>query len=951
MKGKLKDKILDILDSIRAFFAKILESRISIVVAVLFILFTIIGVRLFYLQIIKSEYYTDNFTQKAQKTITTEAARGKIYDRNGFLLAYNEISYSVTIVDEIPNSDTRGDTLNGIIYRAINLIEKYGDSIIDDFNIELDNKGKYVFKQHPVTRQTTFLINIYGGTTDELAEKGINKYSAEQIMDELTERYGVSSAYTKQEKLKIITVRYALSLTAYQKYVSTIIAKNISQMTMSAILESTDDLTGVDVVESYKRVYNDAQYFSHVLGYTGEISEEELAELNLENPAGITYSVGDQVGKSGIEQTFDSYLQGEKGTKTVFVDNTGNILEVLNETKSAKGNDVYLTIDHDLTLAAYNILEKKLAACLINKIKDYDIEKSEKQTYVYIPIKDVYVQLLTNVMDFTEFSRADASEREVKTQKKFEEKKAKALEWLSGELFNTYAKPQNELSPENNAYMYFIYDVLGSLGILDKSLIDQKDEIYLEWVDETVSLREFLQHAIAENWINVSQIESAVKYSKSDEIYEAIISNALNELNDNRDFAEKIYYYMVYDKDLEPYDICLMLYDQKKIPEDDYHAQLQKKSISTYDFVIKEIENLVLTPAMLALDPCSGSLSVTDADTGQILALVSYPMFDNNKLSGTVDSQYWYELNINDSQPLFNYATTALTAPGSTFKLCTSVAGLAAGFITPETVISDQGRFTEIVPSPKCYVYPGTHGNENLVGAIRDSCNYFYFQIGYNMGLDQYGEYNSSQALDIIADYAVQLGLGTKSGVEINEKEPRVSTTDSVRTAIGQGTNGYAVVHMNRYVNTIANSGNNYQLTLIKQVVARDGRIVIDNKPVLTNVVELDQTQWDTIHEGMHQVCLAGTASSFFTHLGTSIAGKTGTAEENVYRSNHTAFVGYAPFENPEVSFACMIRNSDSTSYPGGVLSEVMQFYFGQLTLEDVFEKPVENSISGFHSE
>ena len=214
------------------------------------------------------------------------------------------------------------------------------------------------------------------------------------------------------------------------------------------------------------------------------------------------------------------------------------------------------------------------------------------------------------------------------------------------------------------------------------------------------------------------------------------------------------------------------------------------------------------------------------------------------------------------------------------------------------------------------------------------------------------GTYSSAEALDIIENYAVQLGLGMKSGVEIDEYNPRVSTTDSVRTAIGQGTNGYATVHMARYVNTIANGGENYQLSLVDRVQASNGEVLLKTEPVLSNIVDLEPDEWDAIHYGMRLVVTQGTAKSFFTDLQTiTVAGKTGTAEEDKRRSNHTAFVGYAPYENPEISFACMIRNSDSTSYPGGVLCDTLRYYFGEITLEDVMNAEAVNSISGFHSE
>ncbi len=952
MKKNLKNFFIITGNAIRSGFFKLVSSRIALVGAVLVVMLAIVVVRLFNLQIVQSAYYTENFTQKAQKTITTEAARGNIYDRNGYLLAYSTISYSVTITDEIPSSDERGDILNGIAYRTVNIIEENGDTITTDFNIELDENGEYAFKSDPSTSQTTFLINVFGVTSDELEEEGYDEYSADEVMSYIIEKFGISSAYTKEETVKIATIRYALSLVSYQKYVATEIATDVSEETKAAILEAADELTGVEISESYKRVYNDAEYFAHIIGYTGEISESELEEYNLDNDAGITYEAGDIVGKSGVEQTYDSYLQGTKGTKDVFVDSTGNILEVIEETDSESGNDLYLTIDRDLQVVAYTVLEKKLAACLINKIVNYDYESDqEKQTYVYIPIKDVYAQMLTNIIDFTEFSDDDASEREKETYASFCSYKEVVLAEILSELETSSPTSVGDFSDEYNEYFYYIYDLLGEEDILDKDAMDTSNSVYLEWADESTSLQEFLQTAISENWINVNGLDSGSQYSDSEEIYELLVDKIMELLEDDREFAEMIYYYMIYAGEIDPYDICLMLYDQEIIEYDDAYESLVNGEYDTYTFVITQIENLVLTPAMIALDPCSGSLCITDVDTGKVLALVSYPSYDNNLLSGQVDVEYWYELNNNDSQPLYNYSTMALTAPGSTFKMCTAVAALAEDYITTETTIYDAVEFDLITPSPKCYISPASHGYVNVSTALEGSCNYFFYQIGYDMGLDENGEYNSAQALDILTEYAEQLGLGIKSGVEISEASPRVSTTDSVRSAIGQGTNGYAVVHLARYVNTIAGSGYNYSLSLIDRVDDSEGDTIVEAEPELTNIVELEDEEWDAIHYGMSLVTTSGTASSFFTDLEVSVSGKTGTAEEDLYRSNHANFVGYAPSDDPEISFACTIRNSDSTSYPGGVLSEVLQYYFGEMTYDEVMSLPVENNIEGFHSE
>lgn len=944
-RKKISDSLYFAWEAVKAFFIKFFRSRIAMLMVVFAVLFGILIARLFNLQIVLSEYYTENYELLSMKTIETQGARGNIYDCNGVLLAHNEIAYTVTITDEIESSDERGTILNAICDETVKIIEANGDTITVDFNIEIDDDGNYAFKEDPDITQITFLCNVFGLTSSEIYEEGYDEYTAEQIIQYMVDRFDIAQSYTAEETLKIATLRYALSLNSYQKYVSTEIAENVSEETKAAILENSDSLTGVTIEETYTRVYDYGEYVAAILGYCGEISEEELAEYNTENDAGITYSSGDIVGKAGVEKTYDSYLQGTKGSQTVYVNTTGTILDIIDEEASSSGNDLYLSIDIELQIVAYTVLEQEIASALVNKIVNYDYDAktdydSDDDTYVYIPIKDVYFQLLTNVVDVEDLDRSGASETEQSVLAAFEEKRSEIISDLTAELEASDPTPVGDLSEEYNEYMYEIYEVLKDSGILVLDSIDTDDEVYEDWAGEDISLQEFLVHSIDENWIDLTAMDVDSSYMSSDEIYEAIVDYIPELLCDDYDFTELVYYYMVYASEISAYDIIMMLYDQEILEEDDAYEQLVSGQISTYTYVINQISDLNITPAMIALDPCSGSLIITDTDTGKILAMATYPSYDNNLLSGTIDADYWEQLTTDDSTPLYNRSTQTLTAPGSTYKIVTSVAALSEGYTTTSRTIYDAVTFDLISPSPTCH----GHGTVNLVSAIAYSCNYYFYQLGYEMGITN-GSYDSETATDILTEYAIALGLGIKSGIEIEESEPSNSTTDSVRSAIGQATNAYAPVQLARYVNTIANAGVNYQLSLVDKVTDSDGNTILTVDPVITNTVELSESSWSAILTGMRNVCTIGTAKSFFTDLETTVAGKTGTAQENAYRSRHATFIGFAPYEDPEISFVCVIRNSDSTSYPGAVLSQTLQYYFGEVSFSDIMEADVSDSL------
>lgn len=949
-QNRIKQFFSFIGESIKAFFIRMFSTRVMVMALVFIVLFVILICRLFYLQVVRADYYSENYQLLSQRTIDTEGARGNIYDRNGNLLAYNEIAYTVTMTDEIENSSERGTILNSICHDTAAIIEKYGDSLTIDFNIELDSEGNYAFKSDPDIAQITFLCNVFGLTSSRIYEEGYDQYSAAQIIEYMVERYDIDEGYSSQEVLTIATMRYALSQNSYQKYVATEIAEDVSEETKAAILESSTDLMGVTIEETYRRVYPYGEYVASLLGYTGEISESELEEYNTENDAGITYSSGDIVGKSGLEKTYDSYLQGSKGSQTVYVNTTGTILDVVSETPSSSGGDLHLTIDINLQIVAYTVLEQEIASALVSKIVDYDYNPRTDHTgdsYFYIPVKDVYYQLLTNVVDYGDFADADATEREKSVYSAFTSKQQSVIYNIINELNAESPSAINALTDEYYEYMFEVYGVLRDNGVIDADKIDTTDDTYLAWADGSISLREFIYYAIEQNWVDITVLGAESAYTDSDQVFELIISYISSLLQTSSEFTQLIYYYMVYNSEISSYDIIMLLYDQGILEADEALSQLNAGTISTYTYVLNQISNLTITPAMIALDPCSGSVVVTDTDTGKVLAMVSYPSYDNNKLSGNIDTEYWNSLINDDSTPLYNRATQTLTAPGSTYKIVTSVAGLSEGYVTPSTVIHDNITFSLITPSPTCH----GHGNVNLDTALAYSCNYYFYQIGYDMGLTANGTYDSDQATDLLTEYAINLGLGIKSGVEIEEAQPSNSTSDSVRTAIGQSSNAYTPAQLARYINTVANKGENYQLSLVDSITDSEGETILSVESVVTNTVELSAENWNAIYQGLRDVCVFGTASGFFNNLETTVAGKTGTAQENLYRSNHVTFIGFAPYEDPQISFACVIRNGDSTAYPGAVLSTTLQYYFNEISYDDVMSRATNSSLRQYSTD
>lgn len=951
---------------IKEWIMEIIKSRLFVTVIAFCVLFAILIQRVFYLQIVKGQYYLDNYKLQIRKTREVPGTRGNIYDRNGELLAYNELAYSVTIED---NGDYSSMTLkeknkiiNETVEEVIDIVESNGDTVISDFGIILNASGNYEFAAQNETSKLRFLADIYGyQTIDELTDKEENA-SANDIINYLCEdeRYGYGIDQSSMEKsriLKMVNIRYAISLNSFQKYIPTTIASNVSDETVAEIMENSDRLQGVNIAEDSLRRYTDSKYFASLIGYTGKISQEEYNE---KKESSKEYTLTDIVGKSGLEQTMDEELQGTKGKEIVYVDSVGNVIETEKKTDAVAGNNLYLTIDKNLQEATYQIIEEKLAGILVSRIQNimnYDPASAGDSSKIIIPIDDVYHALFANeVIDTKHFSSADAKETEKKVAALVAEKKASCIAEVMSQLRDPAAASYKSLSKEMQAYMNYIADdlLMDQAGILSSDAIDTSDKTYIAWTkDETISLYEYLNYAISKNWINLSEILQAEteqeKYSDLNEIYGQILTYLEQTLPSDSTFEKLVYRYMIKANELKGKDICRILYEQNVIAFDEGQYQgLEGGQIDPYSFLVGKISSLEITPAQLALEPCSGSAVVTDVNTGEVLACVSYPGYDNNRLANTMDSAYYNKLANDLSSPFYNTATQERTAPGSTYKMLTSVAALTEGIITPSDGVVCEGIFEKVFPNPKCWISPGAHGWLDVTGALQHSCNIFYYEMGYELGVTESGDkkgedgkpaktYSSDLGIEKLTKYAEMFGLNEKSGLEISESKPQISDTDSVLSAIGQGTNNYTTSQLARYVTAVANRGKVFQLSLLDKTVDKKGNVVKDYQPELRNeITEVSDSTWNAVQQGMEDmVSTTGTFDSLRLE-GFQMAGKTGTAQQSETHPDHALFVGYAPSENPEIAVSVRIANGYNSSYTAEIGRDIVKYKYHLGDTEDI---------------
>ena len=904
----------------------------------MFLLFSMMLVRIFSLQIVSGKEYQDNFVMKIERTLSEDATRGNIYDCNGKLLAYNELAYSVTISDSgsYRNDRVKAETINPQLAEIVQMLERNGDTFYSEFKIDLNENGTYSFNVSG-NQLKRFLADVFGKTSyanlSYNTKYGFNEAeaTAEQVMTYLKGAFYIGDEYDVKTAYKIACIRFAMKSTSYTRFQSTVIAQDVSDRTLAYINEHSDRLIGIGIEEDMIRKYNDSVYFASIIGYTGKISEAEYEELHATDKS---YNKDDTIGKAGLEQYYESYLRGQNGEKKVYVDTVGRIQEVVSSTDPIAGCDLYLSIDADLQKSTYLLLEQEIAGIVYSNIKKGNISMT-----------DVYVALLdNNVIDIAQFDNEDATATEKAVYQSFLVQQREAINDLNNQFYSSKALTINKMSDELLDYVTYAIDLLKSEKILVTSRIDTNDSVYKAWRDGNVSPKDYLNHCITKQWIDISLLEVNSKYADTAEIYNAICNFILTEAETDKDFAKCVYKYMVPKKEITPKQLCLLLFEQGVLDYDEAtYEQIQRGAIVPYDFILDKINNIEITPAQLALDPCTGSTIITDVNTGEIKALVSYPGYDNNRLANGVDAEYYAKLNDDNSNPQWNYATQERTAPGSTFKMLTSAVGLGENVISTYTQINCTGIFTEVDNQPKCHVYPGRHGLDTVTQAIKDSCNVFFYTVGYNLSLKDTGSYNDSVGIKYFQKYASIFGLDEKTGLEIVESQSNIADEYPVMAAIGQSNNNITTSALSRYV-TAVSTGKLYDYKLMNKIVDCNGTIVESYEPTYEDISStLNANEWSAIRYGMNLVAKNSVA---FRNFGINVAGKTGTAQQVSNRPNHALFVGYAPYESPQISIATRIAYGYTSSNAAAVSKNILSVYFGVQTVDQILALKAEGANS-----
>lgn len=802
--------------------------RLYIMHGIIFLLFFILVIKLFSLQISKGEYFSQEVNGTALREVEVKAPRGTIYDRYGRALAVNNTAYAVSLDPSIGV-----DNLNKVLYDLITVLEKNGEKIIETLPITSTLPHEFLF-DGSISQEKRWKGNM---NLDE-------NLTAEQCFEELKKRFEIDETTDNEITGKILGLRCALYEKRYSKYIPVPIAYNISEKTLTILREQGSSFPCAFIDNQSNREYPYGKYFSHILGYIGSITDDELKSSENRD-----YSINDVIGKDGIEKAYETDLRGTDGSQYIEVDSSGRrITTVENEgVNPTPGNNVYLTIDANLQKTAYDALEDALTSVQISRLSGSDFSYSSS---------DVFKSMI--------------------------------------ESDNIRIK--NILNSEDGTTQGTIKNYILSQ---DKSAANDMD-----------TARKILLRGFEDNAISGSQL-------------------------------------------------LIAMYEQGLITDDDgVITKLKAGVLSSSSALITKIRSQEITPQMTAMDPCTGSVVVNDVHSGNVLAAVSYPSYDNNELVNNFNNEYYIRLQNDPTTPMVNRPYQEPRAPGSTFKMVTSAAALEEGIISANTTIYDKGTFTDAgKPYARCWIGSGSgsHGSVNVSHALEVSCNYFFYTVAYNMGSD---------AITKLNNYMRAFGLDNPTGVEIYElydsmsnypsrisspeykeyvtkqryEDPSASDLkwsagDTIRTAIGQSYNNYTSAILAKYIATLANGGTRYKNHFMNKVVDSNGNVISQFKEIVEENIELKQSTLDAIYRGMYLVTTGdkGTLRNSFNDFPVEVAAKSGTAQESEKRSEHTIFVAFAPYDNPQISISVLIPyGNDSATSPAptvakAVITEYMQ--------------------------
>lgn len=322
----------------------------------------------------------------------------------------------------------------------------------------------------------------------------------------------------------------------------------------------------------------------------------------------------------------------------------------------------------------------------------------------------------------------------------------------------------------------------------------------------------------------------------------------------------------------------------------------------------------------------TGAAVVLNVKTGAVLAAASYPNYDLSRMLS--DADYYSGLLKDKQAPMFNRAFSGAFAPGSTFKPMVALAALQEGAITPSTHFTCHRVFNKFGPNYVTYCM-GYHGAISLKDAVAKSCNVYFLETGYALGITNMNLYSKRFGLGEKTGVGISESAGVLAGPEYRKKIGGAEWLDgnTVQAAIGQSDNLFTPLQLANYIATIANDGTRIEPHIVDKVTnyARDKVIKQYGRKEL-NDIGVSQENIDIVKEAMHAVQEYGTGATKFGSFAVPIGAKTGTAENT--GSDHVLFVCFAPFDDPEIALAVIVEHGAKSMYSNNIAYDLLNAYF-----------------------
>lgn len=827
MKFELKELSRDIGRVLLRFIA----NRILWLLLVTAVLFYVLIVQLFELQIIMADSFVAAPPQARVITRSVAAQRGSVYDRHGRPLAVN-VPVFVAMLDP-----SVAITNEALLELAL-LLERNGEDIVDSFPISSEEPFEFTFTGRNIAWQEF-------RWKDDLAIPNPRYATAQESWDFLrNQRFNICPELSNEDARRIMNFRapiFRQRLLNWNTYNPSpfVVAYDISTGTIAAIEEQNIEFAALFTDIKTLRKYPAGRYVSHMVGYLRPILADQLVRN-----AHRGYTAEDLFGRAGLELSMEHQLRGRPGQQFFEVNAAGRRISPVEwYSYPEPGNRIFLTIDLELQMAAFDILEGHLAEALIARLNHTGV--NDRAT-----VEDT----------LSSFVRGH----------------------------NLNIRRVLEAEPDNLAF----------------------------------AMRQYILERYP---------EATTRHESAEEIQRIIIEGIRAGFISSAKML-----------------ITLIGTEQISDPDGSIAERLTTRPASARDVLIEKIRARELTPQMLNMDPSTGSVVVTCIHTGDVLAAVSYPSYDNNRLVNTFDEEYFHHINVLDpTHPMTNRPFMETRAPGSTFKMFTAVAALETGVISPNSRITDGGRHHTLVGCRGC-------GSVNVVRALAVSCNFFFAESGFRLGNSRpNAPRDTMEGIQILNRYMEFFGLNDPTGVEIGEihhqfvsqgylgntmaspefkihrerifnpeaniHDLRWVDSDTAQVTIGQGYNDYTPAQMARGMAIIGSRGRAYPLRLVGLIENYAGMPIQRNTPVPVETnIEISDTTWDAVIEGMRLVTepgASGTAVRVFSGFPFRVAGKTGTAEQVGTRFPHTAFGAFAPYENPQIAIYVNVPFSATRAY------------------------------------